>query len=564
MARVPRWSVAAGCAALVFAAAGVAQAAPGPAGFAVEPFQNVQRIGALQHLVYGLPAVVAERFAQAAPLRFAGRPELFSKRTPAGAQWVVGGSFERRADWNVAVTVEIRRAAAPNEVVGRASRTGSKEAAAATVIEAAEAAFTSLPGVRFSPEQTARVHAKFTQDAYAFVLYARGVGAFHGGGGGPARAALAEQYLRHALLVEPMVPEIQRFLAMSLLATQKLAQARGMLSAALDRRADYLLALRALAAIDRTAGAASARDQYARLVQLDPDDVAARRAYGELLVEANKMTEARQQLEAVLAAEPEDAQARRLLVTVLSSRQEGAALASELEAAVKGEPNDLDLRMDLGAAYLAVGRKQEAAAVYDDVLHRRPRHPGALKLAGDLARQRGEFKTAAGYYARLRALTPHDPRPVFLLATTYAQAGDLDRAERWFEDAGQMPGMLGDAYGNLGAICLRRGDPRQALWYLSRAVKRRPERVAARYNHALALHQLGRDAEALDELHTAAEIDPGDAGVRFFGGVVALSLGKVSEATDDFKTAVELDPASDDARENLALLEQRETESATP
>jgi len=250
-------------------------------------------------------------------------------------------------------------------------------------------------------------------------------------------------------------------------------------------------------------------------------------------------------------------------VTVLSSRQEGAALATELEAAVKGEPNDLDLRMDLGAAYLAVGRKQEAATVYDDVLHRRPRHPGALKLAGDLARQRGDFKAATGYYARLRTLTPHDPRPVFLLATTYAQAGDLDRAERWFEDAGQMPGMLGDAYGNLGAICLRRGDARQALWYLSRAVKRRPERVTARYNHALALHQLGRDAEALDELHAAAEIDPGDAGVRFFGGVVALSLGKVQEATDNFKSAVELDPASDDARENLALLEQRETEAAT-
>ncbi|HXU63787.1 MAG TPA: tetratricopeptide repeat protein, partial [Polyangia bacterium] len=553
----------AGCAALVWAVAGGAQAAPGPASFAVEPFQNVQRIGALQHLVYGLPAVVAERFAQAAPLRFAGRPELFSKRTPAGAQWVVGGSFERRADWNVAVTVEIRRAGASNEVVGRASRTGSKETAAATVIEAAEAAFTSLPGVRFTPEQVARLHAKFTQDAYAFVLYARGVGAFHGGGGGPARAALAEQYLRHALLVEPMVPEIRRFLAMSLLATQKLAQARGMLSAALDRRGDYLLALRALAAIDRTAGAASARDQYARLVALDPDDVAARRAYGELLVDAGKMSEARQQLEAVLAAEPEDAQARRLLVTVLSSRHEGAALATELEAAVKGEPNDLDLRMDLGAAYLAVGRKPEAAAVYEDVLHRRPRHPGALKLAGDLARQRGDFKAATGYYARLRTLTPHDPRPVFLLATTYAQAGDLDRAERWFEDAGQMPGMLGDAYGNLGAICLRRGDARQALWYLSRAVKRRPERVSARYNHALALHQLGRDAEALDELHATAEIDPGDAGVRFFGGVVALSLGKVQEATDNFKSAVELDPASDDARENLALLERRETESAT-
>src|SRR5579884_3620036 len=134
MARAPRglWlPVVAGWVAVVSLAGAPARAASGGASFAVEPFRNVQGIGALQHLVYGLPAVVAERFAQAAPLRFAGRPELFSKRPPAGAQWLVGGSFERRADWNVAVTVEIRRAAAPNEVVARASRTGTKEAAAA-------------------------------------------------------------------------------------------------------------------------------------------------------------------------------------------------------------------------------------------------------------------------------------------------------------------------------------------------------------------------------------------------------------------------------------------------
>jgi Flp pilus assembly protein TadD len=563
---------------LLLVVAGPALAGDGPVSgeggpsrqaFAVEPFRNVQRLGALQHLVYGLPAVVAERFAQAAPLRFAGRPELFSRRPPTGATWLVGGAFERRADWSVAITVEIRRAAAPDEVVARASRVGSKDALPAAAIDAAEAAFASLPGVSFAPEQAARRHERFTADPYAFVLYARGVGAFHGGGGGPARARLAEQYLRHALRVEPMVPEVQRFLAEALLAEDQpagaqRAPARGLLAAALDRRADYLLALRALAVVDRTDGAAAALERYARLVELDPEDVGARRTYGEMLVEAGRLADARKQLEVVLAAAPDDASARRLLVGVLSSRKEGSELATELEAAVKGEPNDLDLRMELGAAYLAMGRARDAAAVYDEVLRRRPRHTGALKLAGDLARQRGELKTAIADYARLRALAPQDPRPTFLLAATYAQAGDLDRAERWFEEAGQMPGMLGDAWSNLGAIALRRGDARQALWYLSRAVKRRPERVAVRYNHALALHQLGRDAEAQDELRAAAELDPGDAGVRFFGGVVALSLGKLEEATVDFKAAVELDPSSDDARENLAQLEGRESESAMP
>ena len=103
-----------------------AEDAPPRQGFAVEPFRNVQGIGALQHLTYGLPALIAERFAQAAPLRFAGRPELFSRTPPAGARWLVRGTFERRADWNVAVTVEIRAAAAPDQVAARATQAGAR------------------------------------------------------------------------------------------------------------------------------------------------------------------------------------------------------------------------------------------------------------------------------------------------------------------------------------------------------------------------------------------------------------------------------------------------------
>ena len=305
---------------------------------------------------------------------------------------------------------------------------GGKDAVSATAVQAAVDAFAALPGVAFDAATLARVRAPISHDAYAFVLYGRGVGAFHGGGGGPARAELAAGLFAARAAGRADGPEIRRFLGLALLATGKPQPARGMLTYALDKRPDYLLALRSLAAVDRGEAGTAARDRYARLVQLDPEDIGARRAYGELLLQANRLPEAQRELEAVLAATPDDAQAHRQLVMVLSSRRQGPALASELEAAVKGEPNDLDLRMDLGAAYMALGRKAEAAAVYEEVLRRKPRHPGALKLAGDLARERGDVKTAATDYARLHALAPHDPRPVFLMAAAYAQAGDLDRA----------------------------------------------------------------------------------------------------------------------------------------
>ena len=90
--------------------------------------------------------------------------------------------------------------------------------------------------------------------------------------------------------------------------------------------------------------------------------------------------------------------------------------------------------------------------------------------------------------------------------------------------------MRADALSNLGALALKRGEPRQALWYLQRAAKGAPAKPGVRYNHALALHRVGRDGEALSELRAAEAADPADAGVRFLAGVVALRLGLIDEA----------------------------------
>jgi len=38
---------------------------------------------------------------------------------------------------------------------------------------------------------------------------------------------------------------------------------------------------------------------------------------------------------------------------------------------------------------------------------------------------------------------------------------NFNAAERWFTEASKYPGMLGEAYGNLGVIALRRVSPRR-------------------------------------------------------------------------------------------------------
>jgi len=104
-------------------------------------------------------------------------------------------------------------------------------------------------------------------------------------------------------------------------------------------------------------------------------------------------------------------------------------------------------------------------------------------------------------------------------------------------------------------IALRRGQPKEAQWFLGRAAKRRPQRALVRYNYALALYSNNRPEDALNQLHVAQGLEPNDAVTHFFTGVVALRVGLLPEAERCFREALRLDPQNEDARHNLALLE---------
>ncbi len=519
--------------------------------FVVESFENGNGFRALDYLQAGLPAFIAERIGALPPLKFAGDASIFGRPAGSNPRWTVKGSFARQADWSVAVTVRLEGRGGEQVEV---TRLGAKADAPRVAVEAALEAFRKVLGER-APAGTAAVQARFGRDPYAFVLYGRGVALYSAIGRKKRSQEESIKVLRRCLLIDPKVPETRRYLGLIHLEAGQPGHARAQWSAALEERPNYVPVLAALAALDRNEHQPAARERYARLVQLAPEDLDARRSYGEVLSEAGHLEQAQAELNRVLAVAPDDLRARRALALVLASRRAGPELAADLEQVVRLDPESVEARMDLGAAYLAIGRHADAEAVYDDVLKRKPRSAGALKLAGDLARTRGDLKKASTLYGKLRSISPSDPRPACLLGTAYYEAGNLAAAERWFTDASKYPGMSGEAYGNLGVIALKRGQPKEALWFLSRAAKRRPQRALVRFNHALALYSNDRAADALNELHAAQQLEPSDSGIQFFAGVVALRLGLLQEAERCFRDALRLDPHNDDARHNLSLIE---------
>ncbi len=548
-----------------------ASAAPAPARerFVVVPFATPADARSLDHLRLALPALIAERLAAHPSLRFVGGPSLLADTAKGAAEgeavrraaigqgtdWVVSGQVERRADRKVHVRVSMWPAGGGAEgPAGTAEAAGPSDVVAAKALEAALDAFRAAGRDAPAPLR-ARMGAPFARDPYAFVLYGRGVTAWVAAGAGSAGSDRAMELLRRSLIIDPKVPETRRFLAHAHLTAGRPGHARALLSYALECRPDYLAALKALAALDRSADLPIARERYAKVLVLDSGDVDARRVYGEILAESGALDEARIELARVVAAAPGDVRARRALALVHASRRAGAELSSELAEIVRLDPDDVEARVELGAAYSSIGKLDEALAAYEEVLRRRPRHPGTVKLVADLCLARGDLPRAAQHYEKLRRLSPEDPRPVFLMGAAFYEAGRLDQAERLFTEGARYQGMLGDAYSNLGAISFRRGRLREALWYLQRAAQRRAGKAGVRYNYALALHAAERHDDALGELRAAADLDPEDAGVRYLTGVVSLRMGRPGDAERAFREALRLDPAHEDARHNLALLE---------
>ncbi|MDB4982590.1 MAG: Tetratricopeptide 2 repeat protein [Myxococcales bacterium] len=568
--------------------------APPRASFTVVPFANADGPRTLDFLQAGLPVFVAERLARHPGLRFVGvetivertrLDDALARAAATGTRFVVAGRYEKRPNWKIAVTVEVYAGAAPAKRLGEGRVEGTKDEVARSALLAAVAAFESA-GVVASPEARARIVEPFGRDGYAFVLYGRGVALYTGldqpwnpttgRAAGPVRrrgaAAGATSVsgeralvpLGKSLVIDPRVPETRHFVGLVHLGAGNPGHARAMWSYAVDLRPDYTAAVLGLARLDRTQGLPEARERYARVLELDPDDLDARRTYGEILSEAGQLDEAQAQLERVVAANTLDLRARRMLALVLAARHAGHELAAELAEIVRLDPDDMDARLDLAAAYTSVGNVGAALEAYEEVLRRRPKSPVALKAAADLYRTKGDPAKAAATYERLRRVSPDDPRPLFLLGTSYYEAGRLDAAERMFTEGARFPGMLGDAYSNLGAIAYRRGNLKEALWFLSRAAQRRPGKAGVRYNYGLALLAAQHFDDARKEADAAAVAAPADAEVRFLGGVVALRMGRLTDAEAAFAETLRLDPAHADARHNLALLASlHPAESAT-
>jgi Flp pilus assembly protein TadD len=175
-----------------------------------------------------------------------------------------------------------------------------------------------------------------------------------------------------------------------------------------------------------------------------------------------------------------------------------------LEKAVAARPSEGALIGALSSLYVRTGDPAKAEAMLNARLKANPTDAASRSALASFYLEQKKYDDAIAEYTRVIAERPADAAALNNLAWLYQQKGDLAKARGLAEQALAVapPAPLPLIDDTLGWILLAQGEAEKALTYLAAASLSAPKNPDIQYHLAVALHRLGRTADAQARLET--------------------------------------------------------------
>jgi tetratricopeptide (TPR) repeat protein len=171
--------------------------------------------------------------------------------------------------------------------------------------------------------------------------------------------------------------------------------------------------------------------------------------------------------------------------------------------------------LNYGAALVDEGRLAEAAALYEDLLARRPDLPDIETNLGMVLSLRGEHENAVPHYRKALSLQPRHADAHNGLGVSLAANGRHEEAIDHYREALRIRPAFPEAFYNLGKALAARGDLQPAIGQFRKALELNPTYTEALnalppvlLRYGLAEYLLGRVSEALVHLREAVRLRP--------------------------------------------------------
>jgi len=250
------------------------------------------------------------------------------------------------------------------------------------------------------------------------------------------------------------------------------------LKKALINNPGYLPARFTMAELDMQAGRlAMAERRAGEIRSANPGFAATTRLLARIYMAQGKHAAAIQEFRTALSKEPSGANTLALFQAYIEAGDSKAGI-DLMQTWLRGHPQDSAAQSALAEAYLRGGQLQLARTTYEAVLKQRGKDVGVLNNLANILLRLNEPQ-ALNYAQQAYALAPGNP----------------------------------DIADTLGWILVRKGQAQQALPYLRDARLRSASNRVIQYHLGVALHTLGRKAEARRELRAALAAQGNFAGM---------------------------------------------------
>lgn len=249
---------------------------------------------------------------------------------------------------------------------------------------------------------------------------------------------------------------------------------------------------------------------------------------------------------------PANAALQALLVQAQAAeeKKDYAAAADAYEQYLAQKPDDAAIHFQLGYAYSALARTENAANEYRKAIELNPKMGEAYQNLGLTVLEKSPAE-AIEPLRKAAELLPAQSQPKYLLGWALERTGQLAPAIEQYQAAEKLDPKSFDTHFALGRALLGLNRAAEADPEFREALRLRPDSSQARLGLGQSLIAQKKTEEAAAALGAYVQGQPQDAQTRVQRASLLLDLGKNDEAI------VELDRAAANAPESAAALKLR-------
>lgn len=352
---------------------------------------------------------------------------------------------------------------------------------------------------------------------------------------------------------------------------------------------DVALQLIKVQALEKMARLDGAEEIFKKLIDFYPDNKVFRHILAQFYLMHGKRDLAEAQYRAVVKANPKDTEAKLDVVNFLDRTQGQDAAAAELAALIKAEPKAHDLKLNLASMrlqqnkrdeaqalwrevmaqagddapglrargalatdLLAQGKKAEGTQLVDEILTKDARNEQGLLLRAGLAMDERRLDDAVADLRTILRDVPSSARAHALLARAHEMQGAKDLAQDHYARAAQA-GKYEPAFAMPYAeFLMRTGKARQVEDVLRETLRVAPRHLPAYRVLAQSYLSTGNLVGAQNVADQVAKLGDQAVAANQLQGVVAAARNQFDSSIASFKKAYELSP--NDVQPMVALV----------